>query len=134
MKLAALMIIVKDGKILCVSRGVGSPLWALPGGKREPDETAELNAIRETFEETGIVVSKATHVYAELVKAGSSDGSDFYSDCYFADEWSGSIVPSDEGDVEWLAIEELLEKAAFKDHNEKLFKTFKEKFENVEVG
>ena len=133
MKKASLMIIVKDGKILSVSRGVGSDLWALPGGKRELGETAEQNAIREVFEETGITVAKTSLVYSEVVKSFRPEGLDFHADCFYADEWSGEIQPSDEGDVEWLSINDLLAKSAFKVHNTKLFEAFNRKF-NDEHG
>jgi len=55
---AAAVVIVKDGKILLVKRGVEPKrgLWSLPSGFIEIDETAQACAVRETKEETGIDV------------------------------------------------------------------------------
>ncbi len=45
----------RNGIILIKRRDV--PVWALPGGGIEKDETPEDAAIRETFEETGLQTS-----------------------------------------------------------------------------
>lgn len=51
-------VIVDRGQLLLIRRTVaeGDLVWALPGGKVEPGESAEQAAVRETFEETGLVV------------------------------------------------------------------------------
>ena len=48
-----------DGRLLLIRRGQepGRGLWSLPGGRCEPGEDAATAAVRETFEETGLVVS-----------------------------------------------------------------------------
>lgn len=47
-----------DGRIVLLRRGIepGRGLWAQPGGFLEVDETVSEAAIRETYEETGLVV------------------------------------------------------------------------------
>ena len=50
--------ITDDGEIVLIRRGIepGLGSWAQPGGFLEVDETVNQAAIRETFEETGLVV------------------------------------------------------------------------------
>jgi ADP-ribose pyrophosphatase YjhB (NUDIX family) len=50
--------ITDDGKIVLIRRGIepGKGAWAQPGGFLEVDETVHEAAIRETQEETGLVV------------------------------------------------------------------------------
>lgn len=55
----AAAVIVQDGRLLLVRRRVaeGSLSWQFPAGQVEPGESAEDAAVRETFEETGLVVA-----------------------------------------------------------------------------
>jgi 8-oxo-dGTP diphosphatase len=48
-----------DGRLLLIRRGhePGRGLWSLPGGRCEPGEDAAAAAVRETYEETGLVVA-----------------------------------------------------------------------------
>ncbi len=51
--------ITSTGEVILLRRGIepGYGAWAQPGGFLEIDETAEEGAIRETLEETGLVVA-----------------------------------------------------------------------------
>ena len=55
----AAAVIVQDGRLLLVRRRVaeGSLRWQVPAGQIEPGESPEDAAVRETFEETGLVVA-----------------------------------------------------------------------------
>ena len=50
--------ITEAGEVVLLRRGIepGRGLWAQPGGFLEIDETAEAGAVRETREETGLLV------------------------------------------------------------------------------
>jgi ADP-ribose pyrophosphatase YjhB (NUDIX family) len=50
--------VTDDGKIVLLRRGIepGRGLWAQPGGFLEVDETVTEAAVRETLEETGLIV------------------------------------------------------------------------------
>jgi 8-oxo-dGTP diphosphatase len=58
---AASAVIFRGDSILLVERGKGAltGLWSLPGGHIEPGETARAAAVREVFEETGVVADIA---------------------------------------------------------------------------
>ena len=65
--------VTDEGHVLLIRRGFepGRGLWAQPGGFLEIDETATEGAIRETLEETGLVVAPGEIVglYARLEAA-----------------------------------------------------------------
>ncbi|MER7053432.1 NUDIX hydrolase [Streptomyces sp. NPDC000351] len=52
-------IIVREGKVLMVRRRIseGELMWQFPAGAIEDGEAAEEAAVRETIEETGLVVA-----------------------------------------------------------------------------
>lgn len=55
----SMAVVVRDGRLLMIRRREreGDLLWALPGGAIEAGESPEEAAVRETVEETGLVVS-----------------------------------------------------------------------------
>jgi ADP-ribose pyrophosphatase YjhB (NUDIX family) len=65
--------VTDDGEIVLIRRGFepGRGLWAQPGGFLEIDETPTEGAIRETLEETGLIVAPESIVglYARLEAA-----------------------------------------------------------------
>ncbi len=53
-RVAAYAVLVQDGKILLALWNEGvEPLWTMPGGGVELDETVEQAVVREVFEESG---------------------------------------------------------------------------------
>jgi ADP-ribose pyrophosphatase YjhB (NUDIX family) len=50
--------VTRDGELVLLRRAIepGKGLWAQPGGFLEADETAIQGAVRETLEETGLIV------------------------------------------------------------------------------
>ena len=61
----AIAVVEKEGCFLIGQRPEGVPLaglWEFPGGKILPGETAEVAAVRECLEETGIAVEKVLHL------------------------------------------------------------------------
>ncbi|GGW98907.1 NUDIX hydrolase [Streptomyces chartreusis] len=61
-------IIVSEGRVLMVRRRIseGELMWQFPAGAIEAGEAAEVAAVRETVEETGLVVA-ATKLLGERV-------------------------------------------------------------------
>lgn len=138
MKEAGVMLIIRDGLILGITRRHDKTKYGLPGGKFDPslDETVKDTAIRETFEETGIKVKSATFIYQREEKADKPGGEDFYSSCYYALDWEGEPQDSEEGSVKWLSPDEITgpATAAFGDYNKKTLDIFKAIFPEVALG
>lgn len=55
---SAVLLLQKDQVLL--QRRKDNGLWGIPGGSLEPGESLEEAAIRETFEEVGLVIEKLT--------------------------------------------------------------------------
>lgn len=135
MRNAAVMLIVKDGRILAVSRRNNKAKFGLPGGKVEPEETPWQAAIRETLEETGVKVTKCEFIFLRDEPRDRPEGEDFHAYCYYATEWEGVPHDSEEGVVSWLTQTELLgDKGAFADYNRRTLDVFRTKFPNVQLG
>lgn len=134
MRNAAVMLIIKDDLILAVSRRYDKTKFGLPGGKVEPDETTEVAAIRETLEETGVIVSKCEFIFLRDEPKDRPEGEDFHAYCYYATEWGGKEQDSEEGIVRWLSVEELIGSAGvFSDYNKRTLKEFRKRFPEVNL-
>ena len=58
-------VVIKDGKVLLVKRGVdpNKGAWAIPGGSLKLGETLQEGAEREIMEETGIIIKAGKPFY-----------------------------------------------------------------------
>lgn len=139
MKQAGVMLIIKDGLILAVSRRYDKTIFGLPGGKFNPeppdnDKDTKDTAIRETEEETSVVVKDCVFLYERVELGGGPNPVDYYSRCYYATAWEGTPQNSEEGEVKWLTAEELTStKAAFGDYNRRTLNIFKTMFPDVQL-
>lgn len=137
MKEAGVMLIVNQGMILGISRRHNKSIFGLPGGKfnsAPPDNDRDTRdtAIRETREETSVIVKDCVLVYERVELGDGPNGVDFYSRCYYATDWEGIPQNSEEGVVKWLTAEEVTSTmAAFGDYNRKTLDVFKTMFPNV---
>lgn len=94
-KEASLSIVedVKSGKFLMIKhqRGINKDCMNFPGGKKENDETIEDCVIRETLEETGILIKNPIQVgYIEFPTK------DFYVYVFKSTEFSGEVVQKED--------------------------------------
>jgi 8-oxo-dGTP diphosphatase len=134
MKQAVVALIIKDGKILSISRRKDPDKFGLIGGKVDAGETIEQALYREVCEEAGIIVNEVCLVYQTMALKEYPDGEDFYCYCYYVMDWSGKLTASDEGRLEWLTTEEITgSKAAFGEYNRNTLNAFKELFPSVEL-
>ena len=85
MRQAAVMLIIKDGRILGISRRYDKTKFGLIGGKCDDGETTIQAALREVLEETRIVVKKCTYIYSRK-EPPDQNGEWFECDCFYAEE------------------------------------------------
>jgi 8-oxo-dGTP pyrophosphatase MutT (NUDIX family) len=135
MREAGVMLLIRDGLILGITRRHDKTIFGLPGGKKDPeDPSTKETAIRETWEETGVIVKECVLVYERVELGDGPNGVDYYSRCYFATDWTGEPHSSEEGEVKWLTVEEITStKAAFGEYNQKTIGIFKTMFPNVKL-
>jgi 8-oxo-dGTP pyrophosphatase MutT (NUDIX family) len=135
MKQAGVMLIVKDGLILGISRRDDKTKFGLPGGKVDDGEMPWQAAIRETLEETDITVSSCVEIFCREEPPGPGpNGEAFYAYCYYALAWTGEPKDSEEGVVKWLTAADLTgEAGAFAVYNRKTLDTFKLKYPHIQL-
>jgi len=100
-------VIYKDGKMLITKRkedGLLGGLWEFPGGKREPNESAEDGCIREIKEETGLNgsirnhLTKVKHAYTHFKVS---------IDVFICNYISGDVVLNGPVDFRWITKDEI---------------------------
>ncbi|MBZ0288947.1 MAG: 8-oxo-dGTP diphosphatase [Anaerolineae bacterium] len=104
----SLCYLVHDQKVLLIQRRnpphVG--LWSPPGGKLNPGESPTRCVLREFYEETGLMLQKPRlRVVTTVLHAGM--GMQFMLFVYSAKSYSGKLAVSDEGDIQWVGLDEL---------------------------
>lgn len=106
MKLATLCYLRRDGKTLMVHRikkanDMHLGKWNGLGGKFEPGESPEQCAAREVFEESGLVVRRLV-LKGFITFPGFANDEDWYAFLFVAPEFSGELIDSPEGHLEWI--------------------------------
>jgi 8-oxo-dGTP diphosphatase len=91
---AAVVLVVRDGKVLAVSRGKDYRNMNMPGGGVEPGESPEEAAIRELEEETGLIAQNLIPVCEDLL----GDKVVYF---YRVTKFSGNLKSSHEGIASW---------------------------------
>ncbi|MFN4205167.1 MAG: NUDIX hydrolase [Agrobacterium albertimagni] len=113
-RLASSAIVERAGRYLLVRRGnpPAADLFAFPGGRAEPGETPAETALRELFEETGIV-GRNPRLFetVELLPEAGVTGSHFLLSVFRVEaEGTGeAIARSDALEAGWFFPEEVLE-------------------------
>lgn len=65
------VLLIVDDKILLTKDWLGSGRWNVPGGGLHRNEDEHNGAVRELFEETGIMLSPSQLTYLNTTKAGN---------------------------------------------------------------
>ena len=111
MKLATLCYVRRAGQTLMVHRvrkanDMHQGKWNGLGGKLEPGETPEECAVREIYEEAGLVV-RNPQLKGFLTFPAFDDFEDWYVFVYLVDDFEGDLIDSPEGDLSWVKNSEL---------------------------
>lgn len=93
---ASVIYVRKGNKILAVSRGADLTDMNMPGGGVELGEDPQDAAIRELWEETGIIAH-------ELVPIYTKDVGGRIIHAFKAISWGGNLRSSHEGKAEWVS-------------------------------
>jgi 8-oxo-dGTP diphosphatase len=81
--------------------------WNGLGGKFETGETPEECVIREVLEESGLSIQNPK--YCGLLIFSNFKGNDWYVFVFTATEFTGELIDSPEGKLEWIPDEKLLD-------------------------
>ncbi len=111
MILATLCYIKHDGCTLMVHRNkkandIHEGKWNGLGGKFEPGETPEECVIREVYEESGLSIRDPK--LCGLLLFPGFKGNDWYVFVFTAIDFSGELIDSPEGKLEWIPDENVL--------------------------
>ena len=113
-RLASSAIVERAGRYLLVRRGnpPAANLYAFPGGRAEPGEAPEETALRELFEETGLV-GRNPRLFEtlELLPEAGVSNSHFLLSVFQveADDEARAEAQSDALDAQWFSPEEILD-------------------------
>ncbi|MCL5008303.1 MAG: 8-oxo-dGTP diphosphatase [Candidatus Marsarchaeota archaeon] len=109
MKLATLCYVKKDGKTLMLHRikkksDMHEGKWNGLGGKLEQGESPEDCVIREIREESGLNIQKPRlkGVLTFPQFGGKGNLEDWYVFVFTADQFTGSLIDSNEGVLSWI--------------------------------
>ncbi len=110
MRNTTLCHIEKDGKYLMLHRikkenDLNHDKWVGIGGKFEDKESPEECNLRETFEETGLVLNSSR--YCGIVTFVSDKWETEYMHIFHSSDFSGTVKECDEGKLEWVEKEKL---------------------------
>jgi len=83
----------------------GAGKWNAPGGKLQPKETTEHCAIREVYEETGLVVESPRRVGTLVFfKHNGRQDPDWIAHVFLTTEFHGTVKEGKEGILRWYPI------------------------------
>ncbi|MCJ8240170.1 NUDIX hydrolase [Peteryoungia algae] len=113
-RLASSAIVERAGRFLLVRRGnpPAADLYAFPGGRAEPGETPAETALRELFEETGLIGrNPRLFEIVELQPETGVSGSHFMLSVFQvdADDQQQAQAQSDALEAEWFLPQEILD-------------------------
>lgn len=85
------------------------------GGHIEDDETPYLCNLREVFEETGLKLNSSTYLGLVIFSDLSISNQRFLMHVYFSDSYEGSenLPVCTEGELNWLTVDEFLNRPHF---------------------
>lgn len=108
MKKSSVCGIIVDGHMLILKRQYRegkSNGWCLPGGKVEPGESSIEGGIRETLEETGIVINTPSYVGQEVSASAEFSVKVYYTT--MPERLPVTLSPREHSEYAWVAFDDL---------------------------
>jgi 8-oxo-dGTP diphosphatase len=107
-----LCYIERDNKYLMLHRtkkenDLNEGKWIGVGGKFEKDETPEECLLREVKEETGLILTN--YQLRAVITFKSNEWETEYMYLFTANEFSGELISCNEGDLEWVNKNQILD-------------------------
>ncbi len=107
LRITTIVFLLRNDEVLLAmkKRGFGEGHWNGVGGKVEPGESVEGAAIRETEEEIGVTPKKLVNVAVlnfYFLTVPIEDGWNQQVKVFFADQWSGEPIESEEMRPQWF--------------------------------
>lgn len=114
MKNTTLIYFEKDGKYLMMNRNKkendeNAGKWIGVGGKFKDGESPEECAIRETYEETGLIPANDALKYRGIVTFVSDIWPCEYMHLFTCATFTGSLRNCDEGELAWIEKDKVLD-------------------------
>lgn len=111
--LATLVYVKRTGQTLMLHRikragDMHQGKWNGLGGKFEPGESPEMCAIREVYEESGLTIHNP-ELRGILTFPDFRSGEDWYAFVFVARTFSGTLIDSTEGVLQWIDDDRLLD-------------------------
>ena len=108
---ATVCFILRDNEVLLLkkSKGLfGQGKWNAPGGKILPNEEPQTCAVREVFEETGLIVKNTEQIgLLHFYKNSQRENADWIVHAFLAHQSIGVPIDGREGRLKWFKIEAL---------------------------
>ncbi len=99
------------------TRGISKGKWNAPGGKIDPDETAEDCAIREVLEETGLKIKNLMNHGPLNFHMDGKEELTFTVHLFSTRSFDGEVKSTDEGEVRWFDIDRIPYEEMWDDDN-----------------
>ena len=108
---ATVCFILRDNEVLLLkkSKGLfGQGKWNAPGGKILPNEEPQTCAVREVFEETGIIVENTEQIgLLHFYNNSQRENPDWIVHAFLAHQSIGVPIDGREGRLKWFKIDAL---------------------------
>jgi mutator protein MutT len=111
------VLIFKDKKVLLVRHGTAShhmlDTYGWPGGRFNPGETSKEAAVRELFEETGLVAKEEDleefihDISPAVIIRKTGEVETFSVKLFVCSKYKGKLKSSDETIPEWVGVSDL---------------------------
>lgn len=112
MLLSTQIYLIHEGSWLMLLRNkkhndINHDKWIAVGGRKEKDETIEECAVRETFEETGLICDELIYQGKVLFEYDTNEPELIY--IYTCEKYHGALHECNEGTLAWIKEDQIMD-------------------------